>query len=153
PKARAEYAVFMRQPGADAAAARTLAADPDQEGLMAIDTREPMATPPPRGTRTPPCTGRVARDQQAHPTSLPVSTPSTPGPDAPADGAAPLPADPLLVQAEALVWQFYQRFHGLAQVAPTTKELTQATALLMTHGLEKAQYLLTFSHQAARATR
>jgi hypothetical protein len=33
------------------------------------------------------------------------------------------------------------------------KELTQATALLTTHGLEKAQYLLTFSHQAAQATR
>ena len=55
-------------------------------------------------------------------------------------------------QAVALVQQFYQRFHGRAQVTPTAKELTQATALLTTYGLEKAQYLLTFSHQAAQAT-
>jgi hypothetical protein len=56
-------------------------------------------------------------------------------------------------QAETLVQQFYQRFHGRAQVTPTAKELTQATALLTTHGREKAQYLLTFSYQAAQATR
>jgi hypothetical protein len=31
--------------------------------------------------------------------------------------------------------------------------LTQATTLLTTHGREKAQYLLTFSSQAAQATR
>ena len=49
--------------------------------------------------------------------------------------------------------QFYQRFHGRAQVTPTAKELTQATALLTTQGWEPAQYLLTFSHQAAQATR
>ena len=49
--------------------------------------------------------------------------------------------------------QFYQRFHGRAQVTPTAKELAQATALLTVHGREKAQYLLTFSHQAAQATR
>jgi hypothetical protein len=69
-------------------------------------------------------------------------TPASPAPTA----ALPHP------QAEALVQQFYQRFHGRAQVTPTAKELTQATALLTTHGLEKAQYLLTFSHQAAQAT-
>src|SRR5262249_28282188 len=63
------------------------------------------------------------------------------------------PADPLLAQADALVQQFYQRFHGLVQVTPTAKELTQATALLTTHGWEQAQYLLTFSHQAAQTTR
>jgi hypothetical protein len=62
------------------------------------------------------------------------------------------PAAPPHAQAEALVQQFYQRFHGRAQVTPTAKELTQATALLTTYGLEKAQYLLTFSHQAAQAT-
>jgi hypothetical protein len=51
------------------------------------------------------------------------------------------------------VQQFYQRFHGRAQVTPTAKELAQATALLTVHGREKAQYLLAFSHQAAQATR
>src|SRR5215831_20664594 len=50
-------------------------------------------------------------------------------------------------------YRLYLRFHGLAQVTLTAKELTQATALLLTHGQEKAQYLLTFSHQAAQATR
>ncbi|HLB75648.1 MAG TPA: hypothetical protein VJO72_01295, partial [Candidatus Dormibacteraeota bacterium] len=62
-------------------------------------------------------------------------------------------AEPPHPQAVALVQQFYQRFHGLTGVTPMAKELTQATALLTTHGLEKAQYLLTFSHQAAQATR
>src|SRR5262249_34962158 len=69
-------------------------------------------------------------------------TPASPAPTA----APPHP------HAEALVQQFYQRFHGRAQVTPPAKELMQATALLMTHGREKAQYLLTFSHQAAQAT-
>jgi hypothetical protein len=71
-------------------------------------------------------------------------------PEPPASPAPP--AEPLHPQAEVLVQQFYQRFHGRAQVTPTAKELTQATALLTTYGLEKAQYLLTFSHQAAQAT-
>jgi hypothetical protein len=71
-------------------------------------------------------------------------------PEAP---ASPVPTAALLhPQADALVQQFYQRFHGRPQVTPTAKELAQATALLTTHGWEKAQYLLTFSHQAAQAT-
>src|SRR4029434_607997 len=63
------------------------------------------------------------------------------------------PAAPPHPQAEALVQQFYQRFHWRTGVTPMAKELTQAAALLTTHGREKAQYLLTFSHQAAQATR
>ena len=66
------------------------------------------------------------------------------------------PPSPLCLRIprrQTLVQQFYQRFHGRAQVTPTAKELAQATALLTTHGLEKAQYLLAFSHQAAQATR
>jgi hypothetical protein len=72
-------------------------------------------------------------------------------PEAPASPAptAALPHP----QADALVQQFYQRFHRRPQVTPTAKELAQATALLTTHGWEKAQYLLTFSYQAAQATR
>jgi hypothetical protein len=108
PKAHAEYAAFMRQPGGETARPRPEDAEPtDLLGLM-----------------------------------LP-ETPASPAPT----------AEPLHPQAEALVQQFYQRFHGRAQVTPTAKELTQATALLTTHGREKAQYLLTFSHQAAQATR
>src|SRR5712691_11903924 len=45
PKARAEYAAFMRQPGAEAAAALTLPADADQTDLLASVTREPPAAP------------------------------------------------------------------------------------------------------------
>src|SRR6266571_2119814 len=79
----------------------------------------------------------------------------TPGEKARAEYAAfrHQPAERPHPQAEALVQQFYQRFHGLAQVTPTAKELTQATALLTTHGWEKTWYLLTFSHRAAQATR
>jgi hypothetical protein len=71
-------------------------------------------------------------------------------PETPASTAPP--AAPLHPQAEALVQQFYQRFQGRTGVTPLAKELTQATALLTTYGLEKAQHLLTFSHQAAQAT-
>jgi hypothetical protein len=105
PKARAEYAAFMRQPG--------------------VETARP-------------------RPEDAEPADLlALVMPETPAAE---------PAEPPHPQAEALVQQFYQRFHGLAQVTPTAKELTQATALLTTHGREKAQYLLTFSHQAAQTT-
>src|SRR5712691_2434293 len=55
-KARAEYATFMRQPGADAAAVRTLPADVDQDDLLATVTREPSSAPPspPREASIPP---------------------------------------------------------------------------------------------------
>src|SRR5262249_15253777 len=111
PKARAEYAAFMRQPAVGTARPRPEDAEPaDLLALMMPET--------------------------------PASPASTTAPAAP-----PHP------QAVALVQHFYQRFHGLTGVTPLAKELTQATALLTTHGLEKAQYLLTFSHQAAQATR
>jgi hypothetical protein len=88
----------------------------------------------------------LPRPEDAEPADLlALMLPETPV--SPAPTAEPHP------QAEALVQQFYRRFHGRAQVTPTAKELAQATALLTTYGLEKAQYLLTFSHQAAQATR
>jgi hypothetical protein len=88
----------------------------------------------------------VPRPEEAEQADLlALVLPETPA--SPAPTAAPHP------QAAALVQQFYQRFHGRAQVTPTAKELAQATALLTTHGWEKAQYLLTFSSQAAQATR
>jgi hypothetical protein len=110
PKARAEYAAFMRQPGVETALPRPEDAEPAD--LLALMMPE---------------------------------TPASPAPTAE-------PAAPPHPQAETLVQQFYQRFHERAQVTPTAKEVTQATVLLTTHGLEKAQYLLTFSHQAAQAT-
>ena len=88
----------------------------------------------------------LPRPEDAEPADLlALMLPETPASSAPT-------AAPSHPQAEALVQQFYQRFHGHAQVTPTAKELTQATALLTAQGREKAQYLLTFSHQAAQAT-
>ena len=67
--------------------------------------------------------------------------------------ASPAPiAAPLHPQAEVLVRQFYQRFHGLAQVTPSPKELEHATALLAQHGAAQAHFLLAFAHQEAPAT-
>jgi hypothetical protein len=87
------------------------------------------------------------RPEDAEPADLlALMLPETPASPAPT-------AEPPHPQAVALVQQFYQRFHGLTGVTPTAKELTQATMLLTTHGREKAQYLLTFSYQAAQATR
>ena len=94
PKAHAEYAAFMHQPGADAAALAP-PGDAGPQDLLAVATREPSAAPRPEPT------------------------------------PAAAPADPLRPQAEALVQQFYQRFHGLAQVSPSPKELAHATALLV----------------------
>jgi hypothetical protein len=67
--------------------------------------------------------------------------------------ASPAPtAAPRHPQAEALVQQFYQRFHGLAQVTASPQELAHATALLAHYGEAKAHFLLAFAHQAAPAT-
>jgi hypothetical protein len=128
PKTRAEYAAFMRQPGVETALPRPEDAEPAD--LLALVMPETPATKPPEAPQAP---------------VVLVTPPASPAPTTE-------PAAPPHPQAETLVQQFYQRFHGLAQVTPTAKELTQATALLTTHGLEKAQYLLTFSHQAAQAT-
>src|SRR5262249_61433574 len=98
PKAKAEYAAFTRQPGAEAAAF-TLPADADQVDLLATVTQEPPAAklPPLVVASTP----RIA---------APAGRAAPPAPE-PEVSPAPL-ADPLLPQAEALVRQFYQRFHG-----------------------------------------
>ena len=143
PKARVEYAAFMRQPGAEAAAALTLPTDGDQEDLVATVTREPPAvTPPPPGvTRISPGAAPTAMEAVARPAPRPELTP------------AATPANPLLPQADALVRQFHQRFYGLTQVTPSPKELAHATALLAQHGAAKAHFLLAFAHQAAPATR
>src|SRR5262249_21567908 len=107
PKARAEYAAFRRQPGAETALPRPEDAEPAD--LLAL------------------------------------MMPETP--------ARPAPAAPPHPQAVALVQQFYQRFHGLAQVTPSPTELAQATALLAQHGAARAHFLLAFAHQEAPETR
>ena len=129
PKARAEYAAFTHQPGAEAAAARTLPADADPQDLLASVTRDPPAAP-------------VA---VADPAPLPATPRDTPGTAAPE-------TEVRLVQAHALVTAFYQRFYGLTQVIPLPKELEHATALLAQHGAAKAHFLLAFAQQAAAET-
>jgi hypothetical protein len=127
PKAQTEYAAFRRQPGVETALPQPEEAE--QADLLALVLPEgPPAQPPSPG---------VPAAMMTAPARL-VATAET--------------AEPAHPQAVALVQQFYQRFHGLTEVTPTAKELTQATALLTAQGLEKAQYLLTFSHQAAQAT-
>src|SRR5207302_8339583 len=123
PKAAAEYATFRRQPGVETALPQPEEAE--QADLLALVLPEglPAQAPPVLRMTVP---ARLV---------------------APAETAAPAPP-----QAVALVQQFYQHFQGLTGVTPLAKELTQATALLTTYGLEQAQYLLTFSHQAAQAT-
>jgi hypothetical protein len=155
PKAQTEYAAFMRQPGADAAAARALAAD--QDDLVATVTQV-LPRPTPRTRREATVISATAVAGADHDTHAPASTsapPSTPhSVFPPAETAAPAtsPADPLHAQAESLVRQFYQRFYGLANVTPGPKELAQALELLGQHGAATAHFFVDFSHQAARAT-
>src|SRR5262249_22543116 len=126
-----------------------LPVDADQEDLLATVTREPPAAPPPAAVAsTPPSAGLAAREAPASPAPQPAATPTRPPAAASAAKSTP-PADPLQAQAVALVRQFYQRFHGLAQVTPSPKELGQATAILTQHGAAKAQFLLAFVHQEA----
>ena len=151
-KARAEYVAFMRQPGADAAAALTLAADADPQDLLATVTREPSAVSPPAAVAsTPPIAVRAAREAPASLAPMPATTSTTPHATVPEARATPA-AHPLPAQAAALVQQFYQRFYGLTQVIPSPKELEHATALLAQHGEAKAHFLLAFAHQAAPET-
>src|SRR4029450_12182541 len=146
PKARAEYAAFMRQSRTDAAAAHPPPMDAAQEDLLATVTRESSGAPPSqrREASLPPHVASAHRDQPAH------AAPR----QAPTHGAAPsaLPVDLLQTQAEALVQQFYQRFHGLTGVTPMAKELEHATTLLAHYGEAKASFLLAFARQAAPAT-
>jgi hypothetical protein len=86
------------------------------------------------------------RPEEAEPADLlALMLPETPASPAPT-------AAPRHPQAEALVQQFYQRFHGLTQVTPLPKELEHATALLAQHGAAKAHFLLAFAQQAAAET-
>jgi hypothetical protein len=145
-KARAEYAAFMRQPGAEAAATLTLSADANSQELIATVSREPPdATPPsPAAASTPAIAALAAKEPGGPPAPQPEATPEAAAPAA--------PPNPLLPQAVALVRQFYQRFYGVTAVTPHPKELAHATELLAAHGEAKAHFLLTFAHEAASTT-
>jgi hypothetical protein len=145
PKARTEYAAFMRQPGADTAAARVSPRDADQDDLGATIawTRAAPQANPPAGT------AREGRDATAcpAPTALP-----RPVACAPFEEECMQHVSLLRGQAQALVAAFYQRFHGLAQATASPKEVEHALQLLTNHGEAKAQFLLTYAQQAAPET-
>lgn len=62
-------------------------------------------------------------------------------------------ADPLKIQAEELVYHFYRLFHSdTPGASPRPKEIEQARTLIQEHGLEKARYLIDFSHAEATKT-
>jgi hypothetical protein len=91
----------------------------------------------------------------ARPGRRPALPAPSPQPVEPAAAPAPPPPaadDTLTTQAHALVQYFYQRFHGTADVAPSAKALTQASALVARYGLEQACHLVDFSVTAAQET-
>jgi hypothetical protein len=59
---------------------------------------------------------------------------------------------PVQTDAIALVAYFYQRFHGVTNATPQPKELDQATQLIAQQGIEKARYIVDFSHRTAAET-
>ena len=88
PKARTEYATFMCQPGAAAAAALAPPGDAEQEDLVATVTRKPPAAPPfPAVANPTPAAAPTAQDTGAPPP--PAPTPGTPNAAAPEEGATP----------------------------------------------------------------
>jgi hypothetical protein len=138
PKARAEYAAFMRQPGAALAEALLTPAEANEDDLASAVIRELTAPAPPRASRRLPVTAPVS---PAMPSPPPTRTPP------------PTPQDaPLAAQAHALVAAFYQRFHGVTGATPQPKELAQATQVLAQHGEAPAQYLVEFSARVAPET-
>jgi hypothetical protein len=157
PKARAEYAAFMRHPGAEAAARLVPPTEADPEDLAA-----PLLREPPRATRLPrpeaplvATTAPAAPDRGPRAAPRPPRKPATPCPPAPPQEPASHTAsrdDPLPAAVHALVTAFYQRFYGLTQVTPSPKELAHATELLAQHGAAKAHFLLAFAHREAPET-
>jgi hypothetical protein len=126
PKAHTEFAAFTPRSGHTAAATRVTVEEDGQEDLGALVVSAQPATRP-----SPPRTSRVARDTATLP---------------------PAASDPSVAQAQTLVAAFYQRFHGLAQVTASPKELDHARQLLREHGETKAHFLLAYAQQAAPDT-
>ena len=68
--------------------------------------------------------------------------------------AAPMPRADAAVPppAHALVIAFYTRFHGTVPPRLRANELAQAAQLIAAYGLERALYVVDFSHQVAPET-
>jgi len=86
-----------------------------------------------------------ARQDEATAPSIPAAdtAPATPSPTA---------NEALRTQAHALVQHFHQRFHGMPDVIPSARELTQARDLIAQYGVDQARHLVDFSVTAAHET-
>jgi hypothetical protein len=54
--------------------------------------------------------------------------------------------------ADELLRHFYKIFHDIEKPTPAPKETAQAASLIEQHGLEKARYVVEFSHRVAPKT-
>jgi hypothetical protein len=63
------------------------------------------------------------------------------------------PKDPLTIQAQELVENFYKLFHGVNKHRPQSKETGQALILIAQHGIAKAKHIIEFAKAAAETTR
>jgi hypothetical protein len=101
--------------------------------------------------------GPKARAEYAAFNARPRQRPALPAPQraepaAVPDTPSPAADDALATQAPALVQHFHQRFHGMPDVVPSAKELTQARTLITQYGLDQARHLVDFSVTAAQET-
>ena len=68
-------------------------------------------------------------------------------------GAPPGPGNSSNAQAKDLVTEFHRTFHNVETPIPQPKELQQAAQLIAAHGIEKACYVVRFSHKNAPDTK
>lgn len=69
--------------------------------------------------------------------------------------ATPLdrPKSPQAVEAGQLVMYFHQRFFGIENTMPTSKELDQASALIARYGAEQSRHVVDYAFGKAQQTR
>lgn len=79
---------------------------------------------------------------------IPKSLPAKPEPT---QQQLPLPTP--TPEAEELARYFYKLFHSVENVTPSPKETANAASLIKQHGLEKARYVVDFSHRVAPETK
>jgi len=96
-------------------------------------------------------TRSAAAPQRAEQSAVPAPSRALAATAVPAAPSAPAD-DALTTQAHTLVQHFHQRFHGTADATPSTKEFTQARALIARYGLDQARHLVDFGYTAAQET-
>jgi hypothetical protein len=76
---------------------------------------------------------------------------SLPAKPEPTQQQLPLPTP--TPEAEELARYFYKLFHGVENASPSPKETANAASLIKQHGLERARYVVDFSHRVAPETK